>query len=137
MLRKIRKKKQAEPAPSRQQALVLPLHAPNRSLEYLTELIRKIRPSRPDDIAEAELKFQAMLYQVSQDRSALFSLRKALLSLFLHTNIVPALTESGIVSSRGFVQELTGKLKHKLLPELMAPSNIFYSPREPYFRSPF
>jgi len=134
MLRNIRKKKQAETAPGRQQALVLPLHAPNRSLEFLTELIQKIRPSRPDDIAQAELKFQALLYQVSQDRSALFSLRKALLSLFLRASIVPALTESGIVSSRGFVQELTGKLKHKLLPELMAPSNFLFVINKIFFR---
>ncbi len=134
MLRKIKKKKSALPAPEKSQAIVLPLHAPNRSLEYLTELIRKIRPASPDNTAEAELKFQALLYQMGQDRSTLFSLRRALLSLFLHTHIVPALTESGIVSSRGFVQELTGKLKHKLLPELQTPGNFLYVINKIFFR---
>jgi len=126
MLRILRKKKVENPEPAKQQAIVLPLHSPNRSLEFLAELIGKIRPDSPDNIEQAELKFQALLFQVSQDRSSLFSLRKALLSQFLKTNIVQALSESGIVSSRGFVQELITKLKHKLLPELQAPDNFLY-----------
>ena len=83
----------------------------DRSLEFLAELIGKIRPRDPNDIQQAEIQFQALLFQVSQDRSSLFSLRKALLTQFLKTNIVPALTESGIVSGRGFVQELGKKNK--------------------------
>lgn len=126
MLHLLRKKKPGNTEPAKQQAIVLPLHSPNRSLEFLAELINKIRPDEPEDIAQAELKFQALLFQVSQDRTSLFSLRKALLSQFLKTNIVQALTESGIVSSRGFVQELITKLKHKLLPELQAPDNFLY-----------
>ena len=55
-----------------------------------------------------------------------FFFTKALLSQFLKTNIVQALTESGIVSSRGFVQELMRKMKHKLLPELQAPDNFLF-----------
>lgn len=126
MLHFLRKKKADTTIPAKQQALVLPLHSPNRSLEFLTELIGKIRPKDPNDIQQAELQFQAVLFQVSQDRSSLFSLRKALLSQFLKTNIVPALTESGIVSGRGFVQELGKKLKHKLLPELQTPDNFLF-----------
>jgi site-specific recombinase len=126
MLRILRKKKAENTEPAKQQAIVLPLHSPNRSLEFLAELIGKIRPDEPGDIAGAELKFQALLFQISQDRSSLFSLRKALLSQFLKTNIVQALTESGILSSRGFVQELINKFKHKLLPEMQAPGNFLY-----------
>jgi len=120
------KRKKPEAAVPKEQALVLPLHAPSRSIEYLTALIGKIRPDDPKDIPQAELRFQALLFQMSQDKSALFSLRKALLSQFVKTNIVQALTESGIVSGRGFVQELVKKLKHKLLPELMAHDNFLY-----------
>ena len=126
MLRLLRKKKLEANKPASQQALVLPLHAPNRSLEFLAELIGKIRPKDPNDIQQAELQFQALLFQVSQDRTSLFSLRKALLTQFLKTNIVPALTESGIVSGRGFVQELAKKIKHKLLPELQTPGNFLF-----------
>lgn len=126
MLRLTKRKKEGVELPEKKQALVLPLHTGNRSLEFLVELIKKIRPDNPRNIAEAELKFKALLYQAGQDRTSLFSLRKALLSQFLKTNIVTALTESGIVSSRGFVQELQSKLKHKILPALQSPDNFLY-----------
>jgi site-specific recombinase len=126
MLRILRKRKDDATTPGKQQAVVLPLHSPSRSLEFLAELIDKIRPDTPKDFIQAELRFKALLYQVSNDKSSLFSLRKALLSQFLKTKIVAALTESGIVSSRGFVQELLTKLKHKFLPELQAPDNFLF-----------
>lgn len=127
MLRLLKRRKDATSKTiAKQQAVVLPLHAPNRSLDFLTELIGKIRPDKPKDFAQAELRFKALLYQISQDRTSLFSLRKALLTQFLNTNIVSALTENGIVSSRGFVQELMGKFKHKLLPELQTPDNFLF-----------
>jgi site-specific recombinase len=126
MLRILRKKKDDASVPAKQQAVVLPLNSPSRSLDFLADLIDKIRPDSPKDFLQAELKFKALLYQVSNDKSSLFSLRKALLSQFLKTNIVSALTESGIVSGRGFVQELMSKLKHKFLPELQAPDNFLF-----------
>ncbi|MGG9972737.1 hypothetical protein ACQ33O_13175 [Ferruginibacter sp. SUN002] len=122
----MRKKKESSNTQPPQQAVVLPLHASNRSIEFLVELIDKIRPEKAKDIAQAELRFKAVLYQISQERTALFSLRKALLSQFLKTNIVIALTENGIVSSRGFVQELMSKIKHKILPALQTPDNFLY-----------
>ncbi|MBC7886670.1 MAG: hypothetical protein H7Z13_02195 [Ferruginibacter sp.] len=126
MLRIIKKKKDIPTPPLKQQAIVLPLHSPNRSLDFLVELIGTIRPGKAEDTELAALQFKALLYQVSQDRTSLFGLRKALLSLFLKTNIVNALTESGIVSSRGLLQELLSKIKHKILPELQTPDNFLY-----------
>jgi site-specific recombinase len=121
-----KRKKDGNKPTAKQQAMVLPLHNPNRSLDYLVELIKKIRPDNARNNEEADLKFKALLYQMSQDRSGLFSLRKALLSLFLKTDIVTALTESGIVSGRGFVQELMSKVKHKFLPALQGPDNFLF-----------
>ena len=121
-----KKKKEVSALPPKQLAVVLPLHSPNRSLEFLVELIGKIRPANPKDIEQAELQFKALLYQTGQDSTALFSLRKALLGLFVKTNIVIALTENGIVSSRGLMQELLSKIKHKILPELRAPDNFLF-----------
>jgi len=126
MLRIIKKKKEIPSLPEKRQAVVLPLHSPNRSLEFLAELIGTIRPENAKDLDQATLRFKALLYQISQDRTSLFSLRKALLTQFLKTNIVIALTENGIVSSRGLVQELMGKIKHKVLPELQAPDNFLF-----------
>jgi site-specific recombinase len=98
-------------------AIVLPIDS-SRGLEFLVELVKKIRPARPGDKQQAELQFSALLYSLQQERSLLFSLRRSLLTQFTNTDTVPALTESGIVSSRGFVQELTSKLQHKILPAL-------------------
>ncbi len=128
MLRINKKKKEIpkQKPPGKQQAVVLPLHSPNRSLDFLVELIDKIRPDNAKDTEQAELRFKALLYHVSQDRTSLFGLRKALLYQFLRTNIVIALTENGIVSSRGLVQELMSKIKHKILPELQAPDNFLF-----------
>ncbi len=121
-----KRKKEGTKTAAKQQAMVLPLHAPNRSLDFLVELIKKVRPDNARNGEEASLKFKAMLYQLSTGRSALFSMRKALLSLFLKTGIVTALTESGIVSGRGFVQELTGKIKHKFLPALQSSDDFLF-----------
>jgi site-specific recombinase len=126
MLRLSKKNKAVPPKVEKHQAIILPLHSANRSLDFLVELIATIRPDNAKDIAQATLRFKALLYQMSQDRSSLFSLRKALLTQFLKTNIINALTESGIVSSRGFVQELRGKVLHKVLPELQTPDNFLY-----------
>ena len=126
MTRNEKKNKEFTKLPKKEQAVVLPLHAANRSLDFLVELIGKMRPDNAKDIEQAEWRCKAILYQLSQDRSLLFGLRKALLTQFLKTNIVIALTENGIVSSRGLVQELLGKVKHKLLPELQAPDNFLY-----------
>jgi len=126
MLRLNRRKKEGNEPPAKQQAVVLPLHTANRSLEFLVELIKKIRPDNPRKIEEAELRFKAVMYQMAQERTSLFSLRKALLNQFLKTNIVTALTESGVVSGRGFVQELQSKLKHKILPALQSPDDFLY-----------
>ncbi len=126
MSRRTRKNNNASIAPSKrkQQAIVLPFHSPHRGIGFLVALMDSIRPKKKKDIAQANLLFKALLYQLTQDRSLLFSLRKALLSQFLKTNIVGALTESGIISSKGFLQELVGKMLHKILPELQTADNF-------------
>lgn len=120
------KNRDQSPKKEKQQAIILPLLPGNLSLNYLIGLINKVRPDKSKDISQATLRFEALLYQMTQDRRSLFSLRKALLSQFLRTNIVNALTESGITSNRGFGQEITGKILHKILPELQTPDNFLF-----------
>lgn len=107
-------------------APVFPLHAQSKGIDFLVEFINHIRPKHHKKIANAELNFKAALYQVSQDKSLLFSLRKSLLTQFQHTNLLPAITENGITSSRGFIQDVLGKLKHRILPVLQKPDNFLY-----------
>ena len=125
MLRLIKKKKDPTTLDI-SQAIVLPIDSANRSLDYLIEMIKKIRPSSPDAIGEAEMKFKALLFQLSEDTSSVLILKKALLSQLIHSNVVEALTESGVITSRGFIQEFLSRLKHKLLPSIQNPDDFLY-----------
>lgn len=120
------KKPTALPADDAGKAIVLSLNGTHRGGDYLVELVKKIRPARPHKIEEAELRFKGLLFQLQQDKSLLFALRKSLLLQFTNSQLSTALTESGIISSRGFVQELLEKLKHKLLPSLQMPHDFLY-----------
>lgn len=120
------KKKAQESVPQKGKAVVLSIKSSNRGLEFLVELFQQIRPSNSKDITEAETKFKALLYQLQEDRSLMFSLRRSLLNQFIKSNIIHALTESGLLSSRGFIQELSSKLKHKIVPPLLKPTDFLY-----------
>lgn len=107
-------------------AIVLSIKSSNRGLDFLVELFQQIRPSGYKNIEEAETKFKALLYQLQEDRSLLFALRRSLLNQFVNSDVTHALTESGLLSSRGFIQELSSKLKHKILPPLLKPTDFLY-----------
>ncbi|MBX9781967.1 MAG: site-specific recombinase [Chitinophagaceae bacterium] len=120
------KKKADNDVPEKGRAVVLSIKSSNRGLEFLVELFQQIRPSNPKNIADAETKFKALLYQLQEDRSLLFALRRSLLNQFIKSDIKLALTESGLLSARGFIQELGSKLKHKILPPLLKPTDFLY-----------
>src|SRR4051794_36919967 len=112
MIKLLQRKRQSPAVEEPGKAIVLSLNSTNRGLDFLVEVVKKIRPKHPQRTAEAELRFRALLFQLQEDKGTLFALRKSFLSQFLKSNLLYVLTESGIVSSRGFVQELGNKLKH-------------------------
>ncbi len=120
-----RKKDQQKPS-LEGKAVVLSINSANRGLDFLVELFQQIRPANVKRTEDAELKFKAFLFQLQEDRSLMFSLRRALLSQFVNSDITTALTESGLISSRGFIQELSSKLKHKLIPALLKPTDFLF-----------
>ena len=126
MFKLLQRKKTVLPVEDKGKAIVVSLNSTNRGLDYLVELVKKIRPNRHKNTEEAELRFKGVLFQLQQDKSMLFALRKSLLSQFMNSNLNTALTESGIISYRGFVQELIGKIKHKVLPALQLPNDFLY-----------
>jgi site-specific recombinase len=109
-----------------EKAIVLPIFLADRGLDYLIELVKQIRPAAPQKTEEAELRLKSLLFQLQQDASSLISLRAAIRSQFVKSEVLPALLESGLISSRGFVQELGRKLKHKILPELQEKSDFLF-----------
>lgn len=121
-----RNKKQEVPKKKKAEAIVLPLYTGTSGLQYVIDLVKNIRPKNYRNTKEAEKKFRDVLLKLRTESVALFALRKALLSQFQNTDLIPTLTESGITGSRGFVQELISKLKHKLLPPLPHPKDFRY-----------
>lgn len=134
MFKLLQRKKIIAPVEDKGKAIVLSLNSNNRGLDYLAELVKKIRPGRHKNIEEAELRFKGLLFQLQQDKSLLFALRKSFLSQFMNSNLNTVLTESGIISSRGFVQELIGKIKHKFLPALQLPNDFLYVIRHVFYK---
>lgn len=122
----INKKKVQEQPASKGKAVVLSINSTNRGLDFLVELFQQIRPADPKKVADAELKFKAFLYQLQEDKSLMFSLRRALLSQFVNSEVKSALTESGLIGSRGFIQEFTSKVKHKLVPPLLKQNDFLF-----------
>jgi site-specific recombinase len=119
-------RKKATAVVDSEKAIVLPIFLADRGLDYLIELVKQIRPAAPQKTAEAELRLKSLLFQLQQDASSLISLRAAIRSQFVKSEVLPALLESGLISSRGFVQELGRKLKHKILPELQEKSDFLF-----------
>lgn len=107
-------------------AIVLSINSTNRGLDFLVELFRNIRPADVSNTEDIELKFKAFLFQLQEDRSLLFSLRRALLSQFTGSDLSTALTESGLLSSRGFIQEFGSKVKHKIIPALLKKTDFLF-----------
>ena len=126
--------KPEEIAKSNGEAPVIKIDSIYHGLDYLVELVKQIRPRRATNYKEAELRFKALFYQLQNDKKTLFSLRKALLSQFLNSDFVPALTQSGMLGSRGFLQELSTKAKHRILPPLLQPNNFLYVINHVFYR---
>ena len=126
MLKLIRKKKEDNSSSLTEKAIIMPFEPSNRNLQYLIEFVKRIRPSDLDDFAEAELKFRVVLFELTEDKNTVSSLRKALLNQFVHSHIVKALCESGIITSRNFLPELIGRIKHKILPTLHESDDFLY-----------
>ena len=61
---KLNRKKTRNTEPEANGAVVLSINNNSRGIEFLIELVRKIRPDRPGNIPQAELNFKAMLYSL-------------------------------------------------------------------------
>lgn len=104
------------------------------TLQYLIDLVQQIRPNSPRNVREAEDKFKRVLRQLETEPVSLSALQQALLSQLTNTEILQALIESGIISSRGFVQELGRKMKHKLLPGLLEEQDLLFVISRVFYR---
>lgn len=96
------------------------------SLDFLIDLFNQVRPRRYRRVATAGVKLQLVIQQLHQYPQLQTNLQVAIATLLGHTRFVHALTESGLLLSRGFVQEFISRLSHKILPALQQEDEFIY-----------
>ena len=112
---------------------VLPIGDSEAGLDFLVSFFAVIRPHRGHRNAAANL---AAVTAILHERPIVLScLQHAVLSQLVHTDLSPALTESGMPLARGFWQELFGRLRHKLLPPLQPENDFLYVLNRVFFRN--
>lgn len=106
--------------------LVLVYGQEEACLAFLADLFNEIRPRRLKRLSSAEIRLQQLILLLQEHPPLLANLHTAVATVLAHTDFVPALTDSGMLLSRGFVQEFTSRLSHKLLPALPQENEFIY-----------
>ena len=114
--------------------VVLPHHGRQKGLAFLVALFSEIRPAAGKAIRNPEKNLQRVTEQLRQHKIVLANTQHALMSQLFSTDLTAAITESGIPLARGFWQELSNRLKHKILPSLQDENDFLYVINNVFFR---
>lgn len=114
--------------------VVLPAHDRQRGLEFLVALFSEIRPAKGTAKKNAEKNLAEITELIKQQKIVLANTQHALISQLLSTDLTAAITENGIPLARGFWQELSNRLKHKLLPTLQDENDFLYVINNVFFK---
>ena len=112
---------------------VLPATARKQGLQFLVSFIEEIRPAGGKRKDPAKNLLFA-IDQLKNNRILLANLQHALISQLSSTDLTAAITESGIPLARGFWQELSNRLKHKILPPLLDEDDFLYVIQTVFYR---
>ena len=113
---------------------ILPHHDRKRGLDFLSSLFSEIRPSAGKNRNNPEKNLQKVTAQLKEHKIVLANTQHALVSQIYSTDLTAAITESGIPLARGFWQELSNRLKHKILPPLQNENDFLYVINTIFFR---
>jgi len=106
--------------------LRLHLHDKEQAIHFLIDFFQQVRPSGRKGYSDAAANLQRMILLLEEHAALLYNFRIAIFSQLIGTNLMPALTESGLMQSRGFIQEFISRLNHKLLPVLQDEHDFLY-----------
>jgi len=112
---------------------ILPATDRKKGLQFLVSFIDEIRPGSGKK-KDAARNLQQAIEQIRNNRVLLANLQHALLSQISSTDLTAAITESGIPLARGFWQELSNRLKHKILPPLLDEDDFLYVIQTVFYR---
>lgn len=104
---------------------IIPVNDRQKGLSFLVSFFDEIRPAAGKK-KDAEKNLRFVTSEIKAQRITLANLQHAFLSQINSTDIISAITESGIPLARGFWQELSNRLKHKLLPPLQSEDDFLY-----------
>lgn len=104
-------------------------------VNFLVSFFKTIRPARNEEYETANNKLQLAMAALEQHKALKQKLQRALLLLLINTNLNKALTESGVPLAGGFWQELSDRLKHKMLPAIQDPADFLYVIDRVFYKS--
>lgn len=114
--------------------VILPHHGRKKGLDFLVALFSEIRPSTEKARKNPEKNLKRVTEQLRQHKIVLANTQHALMSQLTSTDLTAAITESGIPLARGFWQELSNRLKHKILPPLQDENDFLYVINNVFFK---
>ncbi len=113
---------------------LLPPDDRNKGLKFLISLFSEIRPTDDKHKKSAEKNLLLVTETLKSEKLVLNNMQHALLTQLMHSRLTNALTESGIPLARGFWQELSNRLKHKILPPLQDEDDFLYAINNVFYK---
>jgi site-specific recombinase len=114
--------------------VVLPHHGRQKGLNFLVSLFAEIRPAPGKNKNNPEKNLLRVTELLRKEQIVLANTQHALVSQITSTDLTAAITESGIPLARGFWQELSNRLKHKILPPLQDEDDFLNVINNVFFR---
>jgi site-specific recombinase len=105
-----------------------------KGLSFLIAFFSEIRPAPGKTRRNAEKNLQRITNILRTEKIVLANVQHAFLSQLINSKLTGAITESGIPLSRGFWQELSNRIKHKLLPPLQDENDFLYTINSVFFK---
>ncbi len=97
-----------------------------KGLDLLVDFFKLIRPSNGNDSKKAEANIYESVVLLEDNPHLIKNLQTAIISQLINTNLVPALTESGMLVTKGFSQEFSKRINQKFLPALQSEKDFLY-----------
>ena len=95
-------------------------------LVFLRDFFRKIRPDRISVYFYSDKLLNEATKSLLENPFLLKNLKAALFSQLINTDLVPALTQSGMMQSQAFMQELSRRISYKILPPYQDKDDFLY-----------
>ncbi|MFT4203644.1 MAG: hypothetical protein QM610_06970 [Chitinophagaceae bacterium] len=103
-------------------------------LFFLRDFFGRIRPDRMSIYFYSDRRLDEATRLLVEHPALLWNLKSALFSQLVNTDLVPALTQSGLMQSQGFMQELSRRLIYKILPPYKDKDDFLYVLNHIFYR---